>query len=77
MLIASSVDTQAWKEVVKEFLQSELTLRPPRHIPDSRSEGPVLPANGRETLRVAYSLFAGHGAAAGEWPKANIFQFVV
>lgn len=77
MLIASSVDTQAWKEVVQEFVQSELAIKTPfTHLSSSRSEGTALRTNGRESLRVAYSLFAGQGAAAGEWFKTNKFQFV-
>jgi COPII coat assembly protein SEC16 len=73
MLIASSVDTQAWREVVNEFLHSELSIKPsPRPLPGSQVEGTVIPSNGRESLRVAYSLFAGHGAAAGKWPLSSI-----
>ncbi|KAF8495614.1 Sec23-binding domain of Sec16-domain-containing protein [Gautieria morchelliformis] len=65
MLIASSVDTQAWKEAVNEFLRSELAVNlPGRAITGSNSEGTVMQTNGRESLRVAYSLFAGQGAAA-------------
>lgn len=67
MLIASSVDTQAWKEVVNEFLHSELSVKPPpRPLPGIKSEDTSPLTNGRESLRVAYSLFAGYGAAAGE-----------
>ncbi|KIO26250.1 hypothetical protein M407DRAFT_24465 [Tulasnella calospora MUT 4182] len=56
MLIASSLDQDAWKETVGEFVRTELGVDPTR----ASSE----PANGREALRVAYSLFAGHGASA-------------
>ena len=67
MLIASSVDTQAWREVVNEFLHSELSIKSPRPHPGSNAESTVSVTNGRESLRVAYSLFAGQGAAAGKW----------
>ncbi|KAH8106975.1 Sec23-binding domain of Sec16-domain-containing protein [Cristinia sonorae] len=52
MVIASSIDRDAWKEVVREFIQAELTINSS--------------AAGRESLRVAYSLYAGHGAASVE-----------
>lgn len=57
MLISSSMDKESWKEVVGEFIRTELGVDAVR----AKSE----PSNGRESLRVAYSLFAGHGAAAG------------
>jgi COPII coat assembly protein SEC16 len=53
MVIASSVDKETWKEVVNDFVRSELGAREEK-------------SNGREALRVAYSLFAGQGAAAGK-----------
>lgn len=60
MVIASSIDKDSWKEVVSEFVRAELTNTP------SISGNPKLPAlEGREPLKVAYSLFAGQGAAAG------------
>lgn len=52
-VISSCVDTDCWKEVVAEFLASELS--------PSLGEG-ASPSNGREGLRVAYSMFAGLGA---------------
>ena len=55
MVIASSVDRDAWKEVVKEFVQTELSGNVVSH--DTKS--------GRAPLRVAYSLFSGEGAASG------------
>lgn len=70
MVIASSIDKDAWKEVVNEFLKSDLGMK---------EEGGRLPAfsrvketsqpltNGREWLRVAYSLFSGQGPAAGNY----------
>ncbi|KAG8990655.1 hypothetical protein FRB90_001674, partial [Tulasnella sp. 427] len=56
MLIASSLDQDAWKETVGEFVRTELGVDPTRAGTE--------PANGREALRVAYSLFAGQGASA-------------
>ncbi|KAL8278678.1 hypothetical protein RQP46_008970 [Phenoliferia psychrophenolica] len=50
-VISSCVDTDCWKDVVAEFLRSELA--PP-------VDGTT--TNGREGLRVAYSMFAGLGA---------------
>ncbi|KAK4701487.1 COPII coat assembly protein SEC16, partial [Phenoliferia sp. Uapishka_3] len=52
-VISSCVDTDCWKDVVAEFLRSELA--PPVGGADPTS-------NGREGLRVAYSMFAGLGA---------------
>ncbi|RPD66236.1 hypothetical protein L226DRAFT_609114 [Lentinus tigrinus ALCF2SS1-7] len=56
LLIASSIDKECWKEVVTEWIRAEL-------VTDTTSaQGEV--TNGREPLRVAYSLFGGNGAAA-------------
>ncbi|RDX56664.1 hypothetical protein OH76DRAFT_1426347 [Lentinus brumalis] len=56
LLIASSIDKECWKEVVTEWIRAEL-------VTDTTStQGEV--TNGREPLRVAYSLFSGNGAAA-------------
>lgn len=68
MVIASSVDKAAWKEVVQEFIQSELGVREPRNtptLPSTQSAGAPQLANGRESLRVLYSLFSGQGSQAG------------
>ncbi|KAF8522284.1 Sec23-binding domain of Sec16-domain-containing protein [Hysterangium stoloniferum] len=65
MLIASSVDTQAWKDVVKEFIHSELGIKQNLSSfagPKADTTAPTV--NGRESLRVAYSLFSGQGALA-------------
>ncbi|KAI0079939.1 hypothetical protein K474DRAFT_1638790 [Panus rudis PR-1116 ss-1] len=65
MVIASSIDKEAWKEVVSEFVRTELAS--PEAVRNALSPGaPAKPAtsNGREPLRVAYSLFAGQGAAS-------------
>jgi hypothetical protein len=53
-VISSCVDTDCWKDVVTEFLRSELS--PPL-------DGGSAASNGREGLRVAYSMFAGLGGA--------------
>ncbi|CEL51590.1 COPII coat assembly protein sec-16 OS=Neurospora crassa (strain ATCC 24698 / 74-OR23-1A / CBS 708,71 / DSM 1257 / FGSC 987) GN=sec-16 PE=3 SV=1 [Rhizoctonia solani AG-1 IB] len=63
MLIASSLDKDAWKEVVNEFIRSELGVRTDQKKPSPFGGDPSV-ANGREPLRVAYSLFAGHGPAS-------------
>ena len=68
MIIASSINKEAWKEVVNEFLKSELGVkdeatRGPSHLRGAEASFPVV--NGREGVRVAYSLFSGQGAAAG------------
>ncbi|KAF8654092.1 hypothetical protein AX16_003625 [Volvariella volvacea WC 439] len=67
MVIASSIDKEAWKEVVSEFLRTELGVKDD----STRSSNLLRPAepmayltNGREPLKVAYSLYSGHGAAA-------------
>lgn len=51
-VIASCVDTDCYKDVVAEFLQSELTPLP----------GDASSVDSRQGLRVAYSMFAGLGA---------------
>jgi hypothetical protein len=65
MLIASSLDKDAWKEVVNEFIRSELGVRTDQKKPSPFGGDPSV-ANGREPLRVAYSLFAGHGPASSK-----------
>ncbi|KAF8077931.1 Sec23-binding domain of Sec16-domain-containing protein [Lyophyllum atratum] len=61
MVIASSIDKEAWKEVVGEFLRTELGTATAPQNPIDQS---LPPSNGRESLRAAYSLFSGQGAAA-------------
>lgn len=56
-IISSCVDTDCWKDVVNEFLRSELS-------PSLDGVAPV--SNGREGLRVAYSMFAGFGGDSSE-----------
>lgn len=60
MVIASSIDKQAWKDVVTEFVRTELASLPA--APGTQAKV----TDGREALRVAYSLFAGHGSASSE-----------
>jgi hypothetical protein len=61
LLISSSVDKEAWKEVVHEFIKSELAFS--QTAPNGAN---ALESNqgSRESLRIAYGLFAGDGAAA-------------
>ncbi|KAH9842630.1 Sec23-binding domain of Sec16-domain-containing protein [Rhodofomes roseus] len=59
MVIASSIDKDAWKEVVTEFVRTELASKP--QAPGTQAKAAT---DGREALRVAYSLFAGHGPAS-------------
>jgi hypothetical protein len=71
MIISSSMDKEVWKDVVNEFLRTELgvqmnnpaapALRPDL-LPAPAMQGSV---NGRESMRVLYSLFSGQGTAAG------------
>ncbi|KAF8894632.1 Sec23-binding domain of Sec16-domain-containing protein [Infundibulicybe gibba] len=64
MVIASSIDKDAWKEVVGEFLKSELGVKS-HTLPTNYHHATTLPpTNGREGLRVAYSLYSGQGSAA-------------
>ncbi|TFK54858.1 hypothetical protein OE88DRAFT_1732154 [Heliocybe sulcata] len=63
MLIASSVDKEAWKEVVHEFLRTELGYKADSSQGSSPVNGKAADP-GRTSLRVAYSLFAGEGAAS-------------
>ncbi|KAF9005666.1 Sec23-binding domain of Sec16-domain-containing protein [Cyathus striatus] len=65
MIIASSIDKDAWKEVVNEFLKNELGIREELNttLHPTASENSI--TSGRyESLRFAYSLFSGQGAAA-------------
>ncbi|KAI0670288.1 Sec23-binding domain of Sec16-domain-containing protein [Trametes maxima] len=53
-VIASSIDKETWKDVVTEWARAELA--------NDHTDG--APTGGRESLRVAYSLFGGNGASA-------------
>ncbi len=67
MVIASSIDKDSWKEVVHEFVRAELGGVNPATLASSRSStAKEPPLAGREPLKVAYSLFAGQGAASGK-----------
>ncbi|KAG7092495.1 hypothetical protein E1B28_008846 [Marasmius oreades] len=81
MVIASGIDKEAWKEVVNEFLRMELgskdmAPRPNANLVLSQSQAPAVTTNGREGLRVAYSLLSGQGAAAVQEliPHSSIVQ---
>lgn len=66
MIIASSVNAQSWQEVVKEFVRSELGIKQSLlSLADGKSDNAAPASNGRESLRVAYGLFAGYGASSG------------
>lgn len=54
MVIASSIDKESWKDVVQDFLKTELGNKELDSV------------TGREGLRMAYSLFSGQGAASGK-----------
>ncbi|KAL1744041.1 Sec23-binding domain of Sec16-domain-containing protein [Schizophyllum fasciatum] len=59
MVIASSLDKEAWQEVVNEFLKGELGVKGS----DDLSARPAV-SNGYESLRVAYRLYSGQGPAS-------------
>lgn len=74
MIIASSVDKEAWKEVVDEFLKAELGVRETvqRTTPHLHAKGVTAQqTNGREWLRVSYSVFSGQGPTAGMCHPTN------
>ncbi|KAG1753477.1 Sec23-binding domain of Sec16-domain-containing protein [Suillus lakei] len=67
MVIASSIDKEAWKDVVNEFLKGELGVHDAQRtafVGRGKEQVPP-PSNGREWLRVVYSLFSGQGPTAG------------
>ncbi|KAH0830581.1 Sec23-binding domain of Sec16-domain-containing protein [Lanmaoa asiatica] len=67
MIIASSVDKEAWKEVVNEFLKAELGVHESPQCATPHVHGKVAASqqtNGREWLRVTYSVFSGQGPSA-------------
>lgn len=62
------MDKEMWKDVTNEFIRSELGVQMTpsalalRHdLGAAKQEA----SNGRESLRVIYSLFSGQGTAAG------------
>ncbi|KDR81637.1 hypothetical protein GALMADRAFT_152477 [Galerina marginata CBS 339.88] len=65
MIIASSIDKESWKEVVNDFLRTELGAKEDAARGSSLNGSLTQPPKGqRDSLRVAYSLFSGQGAAA-------------
>ena len=64
MIIASSIDKEAWKEVVNEFIRSELSAQ---GVADSTGPDATASGAGREPLKVAYSLYSGQGATSGAY----------
>ncbi|KAH9063420.1 Sec23-binding domain of Sec16-domain-containing protein [Lactarius vividus] len=64
MVIASSVDKEAWKEVVNDFIRSELSSQVPANGTGSHQREALPPGTGREPLKVAYGLYSGQGAAS-------------
>ncbi|EKM55569.1 uncharacterized protein PHACADRAFT_144091 [Phanerochaete carnosa HHB-10118-sp] len=64
MVIASSIDKEAWKEVVTEFLRSELASKEASVGLLHKTDSKTTQSSGREPLKVAYSLFAGQGSAS-------------
>lgn len=56
MVISSSVDKEAFKDVVTEFIRTELGVKAGETT------------NGLESLRLAYSLYSGQSSTAGELP---------
>ena len=82
MVIASSIDKDSWKEVVNDFLRTELGIKDDVGLSPSTtlSGDPVAGRKGNwESLRVAYSLFSGQGAASGrsntcqEYHRSSLF----
>ena len=68
MVIASSIDKDSWKEVVNDFLRTELGIQDDVGLSPSTTVSGDLVAGRKgnwESLRVAYSLFSGQGAASG------------
>lgn len=68
MIIASSIDKEAWKEVAHDFLRTELGTREDISPNPAKNNALAVASqpHSRESLRVAYSLFSGSGAAAGK-----------
>ena len=65
MVISSSIDKESWKEVVHDFLRTELPVKDESDNTPHLSNGHASSPKNRESLRVAYSLFSGQGPAAG------------
>lgn len=68
MVISSSIDKDAFREVVSEFIKSELSMRENKAAmspPSSTRLDTRGAINGRECLRLAYSVYSGQTATAG------------
>jgi hypothetical protein len=63
MIIASSIDKESWKEVVNEFIRSELNAQGVADATGPSHRDKAASGTGREPLKVAYSLYSGQGAA--------------
>jgi len=63
LVLARSLDGEAWKEAIQEFSRAELMT--------GATQGPA--SNGRESLRVLYGLIAGHGGGAGAFACTPTF----
>jgi hypothetical protein len=72
MVISSSIDKEAWKEVVNDFIRSELNsqVSVDGTGPNRRD---ATPGTGREPLKVAYSLYSGQGAASSAWKPIRCY----
>jgi hypothetical protein len=68
MLIARSLDTEAWMDVVHAFIKSELE--------NIQLPGTDSPVTGLESLRVAYGLFGGMGASSRKSPHGKTIEGV-
>lgn len=66
LIIASSIDKDSWKEVVNDFLRTELGSKEDAARISSGDLGQKKASN-RDSLRVAYSLFSGQGAASSKF----------
>ncbi|KAI0006047.1 Sec23-binding domain of Sec16-domain-containing protein [Russula compacta] len=64
MIIASSVDKETWKEVINEFIRSELNTQSVSGATGPGQRDATASSTGREPLKVAYSLYSGQGAAS-------------
>ena len=74
MVIASSIDKDSWKEVVNDFLRTELSIKDDVGLSPSTtfSNDHIATRRGNwESLRVAYSLFSGQGAASGKFSASR------
>ncbi|CCM02366.1 uncharacterized protein FIBRA_04461 [Fibroporia radiculosa] len=63
MVIASSIDKDIWKEVVSEFVRTELADKSNKGTLPGKDKG-LSSGTTREALRVAYSVFSGQGPAS-------------